>query len=305
MINQMDQIKSLKFTTLADNLVRTGGLGQWGFSLLIEIEDTHGKPRKIMLDTAQIPQGLLYNIKHMELDISDLDCLVLSHNHYDHTATNTQIVKEAGGVKIYAHPRVFEPHIYTNEKGKTMKIGVPEGQGIAELEAAGGEVILSSSPVEVVPGVWTTGEVPRTSLETPIDLKKGAQLLTEIKGEWKPDNIVDDQSLWMKLDGFGAVVASGCAHAGIVNTLNHVKDLGDLDDVACFVGGPHLDGRSDEYLERTVSELGGFGFKLFSPCHCTSFKAKNLLWKAFPEAFVLNYCCCEIDPLNLPENKVW
>jgi len=145
---------------------------------------------------------------------------VLSHNHFDHTSANTQIVKEVGGVKVYAHPGVFDPHIFKNAKGKTRKIGVPEGQGIAELEAAGGEVILSGSPVEVVPGLWTTGEVPRKTFETPMDLRKGTQVLTEIDGEWRPDKLTDDQSLYMDIEGYGAVVASGCAHAGIVNILN-------------------------------------------------------------------------------------
>ena len=300
----MDSIKSLKFTTLAENLVMAGGLGQWGFSLLLEVEDARGKARKIMMDTATIPQGLFYNIEHMELDISDLDCLVLSHNHFDHTSANTQIVEAVGGVKVYAHPGVFDPHIYKNAKGKTREIGVPEGQGIAELEAAGGEIVLSSSPVEVVPGVWTTGEVPRKTLETPMELRKGAQILTEIGGEWRPDNLTDDQSLWMNLDGFGAVVASGCAHAGIVNILNHIKEQGPFDDIACFVGGTHLSGRNDEYLDSVLAGLRGFGFKLFSPCHCTGFKATSRLWKAFPDAFVLNYCCREIDPLDPTENRV-
>jgi len=300
----MDSIKSLKFTTLAENLVMAGGLGQWGFSLLMEVEDARGRDRKVMMDTATIPEGLFHNIKHMELDISDLDCLVLSHNHYDHTSANTQVVEAAGGVKVYAHPGVFDPHIIKSAKGRTRGIGVPEGQGIAELEAAGGEVILSREPVEVVPGLWTTGEVPSETLETPMELREGAQILTKIEGEWRPDSLADDQSLWMDLDGFGAVVASGCAHSGIVNILNHVKGLGGFDDIGCYVGGTHLSGRNDDYLDSVLEELRGFGFKLFSPCHCTGFKATSRLWKEFPEAFVLNYCCREIDPLDPPENRV-
>ncbi|TRO46326.1 MBL fold metallo-hydrolase, partial [Candidatus Bathyarchaeota archaeon] len=239
-INEMDKINSLKLTTLAENLVIAGGLGQWGFSLLLELEDARGRDRKVMLDTATIPQALLYNIEQMELDIGDLDCLVLSHSHYDHTSANTQVVESAGGVKVYAHPGVFERHIIKSARGRTREIGVPEGQGVAELEAAGAEVVLSRAPVEVVPGLWTTGEVPRKTMETPMELREGAQILTEIEGELRPDNLTDDQSLWMDLAGFGAVVASGCAHAGIVNILNHVKGLGSFEDVRCYVGGTHL-----------------------------------------------------------------
>jgi len=300
----MDTIRSLKFTTLAENLVMAGGLGQWGFSLLMELEDARGVDRKVMLDTAAIPRALLYNIEQMELDIGDLDCLVLSHNHYDHTSANTQVAEAAGGVKVYAHPGVFEPHIVKSARGRTREIDVPEGQGIAELEAAGAEVILSRTPVEVVPGLWTTGEVPRKTMETPMELGEGTQILTEIDGEWRPDRLTDDQSLWMDLDGFGAVVASGCAHAGIVNILNHVKGLGSFEGIGCYVGGTHLNGRRDDYIDAVVEELGGFGFKILSPCHCTGFKAASCLWREFPDAFVLNYCCREIDPLDPPEDRV-
>ena len=300
----MDPIKSLKMTTLAENLVMAGGLGQWGFSLLLELEDARGNPRKIMVDTATEAKGLLHNIEHMELDISDIDCLVLSHNHYDHTSVNVPIVEATGGVKVYAHPGVFDPHIHKNEKGRIRDIGVPKDQGIPEIEAAGGEVVLSRSPVEVVPGVWTTGEVPRRTFETPMDLKEGSQILTEVDGEWKQDTVADDQSLLMDLEGFGAVVTSGCAHAGPVNILNHVKEFSGFSEVACYVGGTHLSGRSDEYLERSITELGGFGFKILSPCHCTGFKATAQIWRAYPEEFVLNYCCREIDPLDPPKNRI-
>ncbi|MCW4051016.1 MAG: MBL fold metallo-hydrolase [Candidatus Bathyarchaeota archaeon] len=300
----MSSIKSLKVTTLAENLVMGGGLGQWGLSLLFELVDAKGDPRKIIMDTATVPKALLHNIEHMKLDLSDVDCLVLSHNHYDHTSANVEILALTGGVKVHAHTDLFNPHIRKNKKGKTRDIGVPKGQGLPEIEAAGGEVVLNNSPIEVVPGVWTTGEVPRKSFETPMELREGTKLLTEKNGEWVTDNILDDQSLWMNLEGFGTVVASGCAHAGPVNILNHAKKLAGTNDIACFIGGTHLAGRNTEYLKRSIAELEGFGFKLFSPCHCTGFKATSWLWETFPKEFILNYCCREIDLLDPPKNRV-
>ena len=59
----MSAIKSLKLTTLAENLVMAGGLGQWGFSLLLEIEDARGKARKIMLDTARAYNDLMQELR--------------------------------------------------------------------------------------------------------------------------------------------------------------------------------------------------------------------------------------------------
>jgi len=219
-------IKSLKVTTLAENLVLAGGLGQWGLSLLIELEDSKGAAKKVLMDTATIPKALIHNIEHLELDLSDLDCIVLSHGHFDHSSSTTQIVKMTGGVKVYAHSDLFNEHASRNKKGKIRKSGVPEGQRVSDIEAAGGEVILTEKPVEVVPGLWTTGEVPRLSFETPMELRPGTELLMMRDGEWEPNTVVDDQSLYADVDGFGPVVLSGCAHAGPLNILNHVKEAG-------------------------------------------------------------------------------
>jgi 7,8-dihydropterin-6-yl-methyl-4-(beta-D-ribofuranosyl)aminobenzene 5'-phosphate synthase len=62
-----------------------------------------------------------------------------------------------------------------------------------------------------------------------------------------------------------------------------------LKQIHSVVGGTHLVGRSEEYLQRTIIELKQFGLKLISPCHCTGFKAEAKLWNAFPGAFVLNF----------------
>jgi len=288
-------IKSLKVTTLAENLVLAGGLGQWGLSLLMELEDSKGDQRKVLMDTATVPKALIHNIEHLELDLSDLDSIVLSHGHFDHSSATTQIIEMTGGVKVYAHSDLFNEHASRNKKGKIRKVGVPEGQRISDIETAGGEVVLSKKPVEVVPGLWTTGEVPRLSFETPMELRPGTELLIMKDGDWEPDTVVDDQSLYADVDGFGPVVLSGCAHAGPLNILNHVKDVGGYDDIAGFVGGTHLVGRKDEYLMRSIEGFKDYGFKVFSPCHCTGFKATAMLWQALPKNFVLNFCCRKID----------
>lgn len=300
----MNSIKSLKITTLAENLVMGKGLGQWGLSLLLDLKDPNGKERKIMLDTATKPKGLFHNIKQLETDLTDLDCIVLSHNHYDHTSSTVQVVEATGGVKIYAHTDLFNPHIRKDNKGKTRDIGVPEDQGISKIESAGGEVILNNKPTEIVPGIWTTGEVPRKTFETPMELREEHQLLTKTQGEWINDQISDDQSLWMHLDNFGAIVTTGCAHAGPLNILNHVKILGGFKDIQGLIGGTHLVGRKDKYLKQSIKGLKEYNLKVFSPCHCTGFKAASELWRNFPNEFILNYCLREINPSNPPENKI-
>jgi 7,8-dihydropterin-6-yl-methyl-4-(beta-D-ribofuranosyl)aminobenzene 5'-phosphate synthase len=83
----MDELKSAKITTLADNFVQKSGfLGQWGLSFLLEIEDERGRMHKIIFDTGAVKDGLLHNIKQLRVNLSELEYLVLSHGHADHTA---------------------------------------------------------------------------------------------------------------------------------------------------------------------------------------------------------------------------
>jgi 7,8-dihydropterin-6-yl-methyl-4-(beta-D-ribofuranosyl)aminobenzene 5'-phosphate synthase len=245
---------------------------------------------------------LLFNVRVLKVDLADLDCLVLSHGHYDHTGAIVESVRSANGTKVYAHPYVFLPRVFIDTRGKQREIGVPKKQDRERVEAAGGEIVFSREPVEVAPGLWTTGEIPRDSFEDPLPLCEGERLVIKVDGQEVADNILDDQGLFTVVEGVGCFVVAGCCHAGLINTLNHVKRLVGVDTIYGFVGGTHLVGRSDEYVEKTIGGLTGL--KLISPCHCTGFKSEARLWKAFPDQFVLNYSGRVIEAGIEPKPRV-
>jgi 7,8-dihydropterin-6-yl-methyl-4-(beta-D-ribofuranosyl)aminobenzene 5'-phosphate synthase len=286
----MEKIKSLKITTLAENLVQAGGLGQWGLSLLLDLEDAKGEPRRVVLDTGSKKDALLHNAKLLEEDFDDVDCVVLSHGHGDHVAATAEIVGAGGGVKVYGHPHTFLPRISENKEGKRRQVNPREGQDISDIEAAGGEVILSVNPVEVVPGLWTTGQVERaTTYEEISPPPGGGKRIIVVDGEETDDQILDDLSLWADVEGVGPWVITGCAHSGPVNTILQVRRLGGFKEIFGLVGGTHLFSRSEEYLEASFRDLKEFGLRLVSPCHCTGFKATSMFMHAFPDEFVLNF----------------
>lgn len=298
----MNSIRSLKVTTLTENLVQAGGLGQWGLSFLLELEDGEGRDRKVVFDTSANREAFLHNVRLLKVDLGDIDCVVISHGHGDHTAATVEVVEAAGGTKVFGHPHTFLPRYYEDMEGKRRPGGPPEGEGLAEIEAAGGEVVLSAEPVEIVPGLWTTGQVERITpferISPPIG--GGGRRIIVVNGEEVDDQILDDQSLWTEVDSVGSWVITGCAHAGPVNTLLQACRLGGFEGIHGLVGGTHLVGRSDKYLEQTISELKEFGLGLFSPCHCTGFKATARLWQAFPEEFVLNFSLRVIEAGKTP-----
>jgi len=285
-------VSEVNITTIADNLVLKPGLwGQWGLSYLIELVDSKGAPRKIVFDTANDTWPFLYNIEKLNLDLEGLDAIVLSHGHSDHTVATVEVLEMSGGCPVYAHPHCFLPRYYKSKTGKLTPGGVPEGQGITEIENAGGEIILTSKPVEIVPGLWTTGQIPRiNNFEVITPSTDGSERVIVENDVHKEDLILCDQSLWMNVEGTGCWTITGCAHSGPVNTLTQVKKLGGFDSIYAYIGGTHLVGRKDAFILRTAEEMKKFGLELVAPCHCTGFNAMSILHREFKDKFVVNYC---------------
>jgi 7,8-dihydropterin-6-yl-methyl-4-(beta-D-ribofuranosyl)aminobenzene 5'-phosphate synthase len=286
----MNSLRSLKITTLAENFVQKRGLGQWGLSFLLHIEDAKGKEKKIVFDTGANKKALFHNAKILKEDFRDINCIVLSHGHGDHTAATTELVSISGGVTVYGHPHTFLSRIIEEKDGKKKRVSPRKGQNISDIESAGGKVVLSVSPVEVVPGLYTTGQVERkTSYEVISPPPSGGKRIIAVSGKETNDQILDDLSLWANVTGTGIWVITGCTHSGPINTLTQVQRLSTQKEIFGMIGGTHLVRRTDEYVNKTIEDLGKFNLQLISPCHCTGFKATAKLWQAFPNEFILNY----------------
>jgi len=258
-----------------------------------------------VFDTGLHKESLLYNIKQLEVNLSDVDCVVISHGHHDHTAATVEVVEASAGPKVYAHPHTFLPRFYEDRTGKRRQHGVPKDEGLDEIEKAGGQVLLTPDPTQIVPGVWTTGQIERsTSFEYPLPLSKEERSIIIVDGEESEDWILDDQALWMNVERIGVFVTTGCAHAGLVNTLLQIRKLVPSQPIYGLVGGTHLVGRSEEYLQQTINALKELSLDLLSPCHCTGFKAMSRLYQEFPESFLLNFSGRVIEPEKKPRSRL-
>jgi 7,8-dihydropterin-6-yl-methyl-4-(beta-D-ribofuranosyl)aminobenzene 5'-phosphate synthase len=301
----MEKISELKVTTLAENTVMSLGFhGQWGLSFLIELNDSRGVSRKVILDAGNDKEPFLHNLRRLKISLSDVDAIVISHGHLDHTAAITDVIKMSGGCRVYAHSMAFSRRYGVGLDEKRRSLGVPDGQGLSEIESEGGELVLSTAPMEVIPGLWTTGEVPRVSFETVAPKSKTRWVIEEREGIEAEDNIIDDLSLYCDMYDYGPIIITGCAHAGPLNIIEYVKNLGGFNSINCLIGGLHLFGRDDEYIEKTINGLKTYNLKLLSPCHCTGFKASAKLMESFPEAFVQNFCGRVIEVGKIPDPRV-
>ncbi len=262
----------MKITCLVDNAAGRASSfwGEHGLAFLIETGDAY-----ILFDTGQSGTVLLHNLDVLKVHPGDLDALALSHAHYDHTGGLAALLERVSGLPLFAHPDLFRPR-YSRRAGQLKAVGL----GLSREELAGRvELRLSAEPAEIAPGVWTTGEIaPRPEPEG----RSPHHLVREDDGaNWLPDPYGDDLALALETAS-GWVVLCGCGHAGLLNTLAHVRRTFGADLVA-VAGGTHLLNADKAQLEHVVAELTAYGHPRLYLNHCTGERAYVALVRTFGE----------------------
>lgn len=258
-------IAELKITVLADNYVAAPGLAaEHGLCFLIEADG-----RRILFDTGQ-GKALSMNLAVLGISLHPLDALVLSHGHYDHTGGLCAAAEETVPGRVYFHPSAVEPKFARRDRLPFRSIGIPP-RSLEVLETWRNRVVWTRTATEVVPGVWCTGEIPRYREEP----EEEQAFYLDGAGE-TPDPLVDDQALFAETKR-GLVIVSGCAHAGVANTVDHVCRLTGRDRIHALAGGLHLSKASHRRLEETGNALGRRNFECLAPCHCTGMQAQAYL----------------------------
>jgi 7,8-dihydropterin-6-yl-methyl-4-(beta-D-ribofuranosyl)aminobenzene 5'-phosphate synthase len=99
------------------------------------------------------------------------------------------------------------------------------------------------------------------------------------------DYTEDDQALIINVQGKGLVILSGCAHSGVVNTVNHAREISGVRQVWAILGGFHLAKADITEIERTIDEIVRFKPKMVVPSHCTGLKAVSRFAQRLPAEF--------------------
>lgn len=260
-------------------------LAEHGLSLLVTVFQGENK-HTVLFDTGYTKVGVLHNITQLGINIEEIEAIALSHGHMDHTGTLYGVLdKIPHKVPLVLHPGIFRHPRYTRRPDGAKSIW-PRTLVKDELNGKNVDIIESQTPVYLADDmIMVTGEVERTT-----SFEKGMpNALMEQNGELVQDPIIDDQAIVMKLKGKGLVVVSGCAHAGIVNTLMFAqKTLGEQ-RIHAVLGGFHLSGPFFEKIhDPTVEALKKIDPDVLMPMHCTGWKAIQRFQKEFPESFVLS-----------------
>ena len=261
---------NLRITVLAENTVRKKGiLAEHGFALWIELGD-----KRILFDTGQ-GKVIHNNAINLGINLGDADSVALSHGHYDHTGGLVEICRQTEKLTVYSHPAVFNPKYSKHVDGSVHDAGISTSAKNAVSHKT--DVRFNNQSVEICPGFHLTGEIPRI---TDFEDTGGAFFLDH--NCKTPDLLIDDQAAFINTSS-GLIVILGCAHAGVINTLRHIRQLTGICPIHTVIGGMHLVSATNERIDKTIMEFKDLGIKRLFPAHCTGFEATARLWREFRE----------------------
>jgi 7,8-dihydropterin-6-yl-methyl-4-(beta-D-ribofuranosyl)aminobenzene 5'-phosphate synthase len=253
-------------TTITDNTISS----EAGLSFFIE---TAGK--NCLFDTGL--SGLfLTHAEKMGIGLRDLDFLILSHGHIDHTGGLDSLARHLAGTApeassprvphLIAHPRCFWPK---------EKDGTNNGSAVSEEEICRQfPASLSAKPVWLTEDLVFLGEIPRRFAFEQGD--PATRMIQLPDGTIEPDTLTDDSALAFR-SADGLVIITGCSHAGICNITEYAREVCGERRVADIIGGLHLLEPSPKQLAKTGKYLNRLHLDALHPCHCTSIPAKLAL----------------------------
>ena len=273
---QNPKIKDYKITILS-TMLSDSHIGEWGFSAMIEADG-----KRILFDAGSRENTVVQNAKELNINLDNIDNIYLSHNHKDHTGGLITLKKEYPNSFKNAH--VGEGIFYSRPNSEGDGNYILSNKNT--LENLGIKFISHKNPTQLIPGLWTTGQVPRKYDEKNWS---GVSKMIDSKGNIVEDIKPEDQSLFFDTEN-GIVLISGCGHAGLANTLDYVQKIIPGRPIYKIIGGFHLLKLNNDKLEWTAKKMREAGVNYFVGAHCTglnsTYSIRNFLGLTSESALV-------------------
>jgi 7,8-dihydropterin-6-yl-methyl-4-(beta-D-ribofuranosyl)aminobenzene 5'-phosphate synthase len=275
----------MKITCTVDNAVdpHSSFWGEHGVAFLIESDGA-----RVLFDTGASGTVLLHNLEAQDIALDSIVAVVLSHAHPDHTGGLPALLERVPGLPVYAHSdlgrerfsgraQADAPHRFTYAEKAPLRFpyvrkGLPVDVDVLRQQA---DLHLSDAPQEVAPGIWTSGEIS----ERPEPEGRSPHHVVREGERWVPDPYRDDMAVILEAPP-GLVLVCGCCHAGLLNTLSHVRRVFERDPVV-IIGGMHLVSAGYAHLRQLTEALKRLGPPALYPNHCTGQAAYVALAQAF------------------------
>jgi 7,8-dihydropterin-6-yl-methyl-4-(beta-D-ribofuranosyl)aminobenzene 5'-phosphate synthase len=285
-------INKIVIKTLIDNEAATPFvMAEWGLSIYLDIDG-----KKILFDTgAGNQQVLLHNMRVMGVKPSQIDLLVLSHGHQDHTGGLRYFFEEMHyeepdkDLEIICHPAALTPE-YVKSIGS---FGCPFTE--EELVRFGARFKLEKGPTWIDENIVISGEIPMINdyesvgqafyREAGSEYVNNTDIITDekilgFKTDGKKfvqdEEFMDDQAIFIKTDQ-GLIVILGCAHKGTINTIHYAQKITNMDKVYMVIGGTHTAGVSEYRMNSTIAEMKSLNINKVGVSHCTGLVSACIL----------------------------
>lgn len=260
--------RQINITILVDNEAGAGLEAEHGFSIWVDTGD-----RRLLFDTGQ-GELLLANAAALNIDLAAADTVILSHGHYDHSGGLGPLLHHCHSFDLYCHPAAVHPrYAIRNHQAKSLQM--PRA-AMAALDRFPQEHLhWVQQSILLAPDIGLTGPILR---ETDFEDTGGPFFLDQ--AGHRPDPVDDDLALWIGTDS-GLIVLVGCAHSGLINTLQQVKRQNPGQRIRAVIGGFHLVNADRRRMERTIQALRRMEPEQIIPCHCTGEEAVEQLRHAF------------------------
>ena len=266
-------------TILVDNIVpgKSETLAEHGFSVYLETSKGN-----FLFDTGR-GKAIIHNAVECKKDLKRLKKVILSHGHADHTGGLPEVLRFHDQIDVLGHPDIFISRFRMDGSGNRKYSGIPYAKGY--LEKKGARFVFNTGSVEIENGIYLTGEVPRTTKFEAADMKNR---FAERMGEIVPEVISDDQAMVIKTKE-GILIILGCAHSGVINTINHAVKITNVDTIFGIVGGTHLGFSKEAQLKETIEVLKTYQIQNLIPAHCTGLSASIRLREHFENIFQFSH----------------
>lgn len=217
-------------------------LAEWGLSLFMEVNGV-----RILFDSGH--KGTFsQNADKLGVNLDEVDFIVLSHHHWDHTG-GLRFHEFNTKKRLITHPRV--PETVLAEQSLDLN--------------ANFEVTTSTKPVEFSPGIYFLGEIPRqTNYE---------------KGTYQDDPMPDDTAIAIKTDK-GTVIVTGCSHAGVCNIAGYAKKITGQ-KIYGAMGGFHLFEDDPAAIAGSITYFKREEPTFLFPMHCVDHAAMSAFYDNF------------------------
>ncbi len=243
---------------------------------------------RMLFDVGPYPDLWLDNSRRLAVDLSTIECIFLSHWHFDHSGGFPEVVtaiaraRHAAGLPapiVDLHPDRPDQRGVLSPSGVMLML--PLEPSFDDIAQSGGQIVAQGDPHPICGGFFFgSGAIDRvTSYET------GLVGHYSFRGEdGKSDPLImDERFVAACVPGRGVTVLSACSHAGIVNACLEAKKHFPDAPIDVVLGGYHLSGKAMEArIEPTVRDLQArVDPRLVAPGHCTGWRAKAKLADTF------------------------